>query len=488
MINELTPKQNEQLINFRNECLSIGLSTEPLDRTKHRELVNWLYQTYFNFGGEPKIWYVNSPLTYNLIINILYSINDNFSDNISENLSNNLGDNLSNNLWVDLMDNLRTNFAVNLRNSLIDNLVMMLSNNLKSNLKYNLKESLSDNLWINFRDNIMNNLSDTLSDNLSDNLMVNLLSNRSDDISENLYDILRDNLSDNLSDSLIENLRDNFYNNFNNNLHKNLLNNLYDNLNNNLSDNLSDNLYDNLYDNLKNNLRINLGDNLINNLSKNLRYNLRNNKIFHNAYWGNWDINWISFYFFPYLFLDINYGEKLNNDLINMYELIKSIGSIFFHKNICFISERPLEIHKKGIQLHADGKPALLYSDGYCLWYLNGVRVNREIVMTPADELDCNLILTEKNAEVRREIIRKIGIERVVKKLKCKIIEKSDDGVYQLYEVPIGENRTANYLKMKNPSVDTWHFEGVPEECNTILKSLAWRDGESNYVTPSALT
>jgi hypothetical protein len=41
---------------------------------------------------------------------------------------------------------------------------------------------------------------------------------------------------------------------------------------------------------------------------------------------------------------------------------------------------------------------------------------------------------------------------------------------------------------MLNPSIGTWHFEGVPIECDSISKSLAWRDGEPEYIKPIVLT
>jgi hypothetical protein len=138
--------------------------------------------------------------------------------------------------------------------------------------------------------------------------------------------------------------------------------------------------------------------------------------------------------------------------------------------------------------LHADGKPALLFADGYCLWMLNGVRMPKKIVMTPAKELDCNLILKEKNAEVRREIIRKIGINRVIEKLKATSIDKSLDGQYELMNFNCIDGRFRPYLKMLNPSNGMWHIEGVHPDCRTISQALSWRDGEDDYQKPEILT
>jgi len=145
------------------------------------------------------------------------------------------------------------------------------------------------------------------------------------------------------------------------------------------------------------------------------------------------------------------------------YDLFVNFNSevnfIIPYKGIAFISEKPIAIHWKNQRLHNEKGLAVEYSDGYGLYSLNGVRVPKEIVMTPAEQLDPTLILKEKNAEVRREIVRKIGVERVCQKLGAKVIDKEGD--YELLNLDLGENRIRPYLKMKNPSIGVYHIEGV---------------------------
>jgi hypothetical protein len=62
-------------------------------------------------------------------------------------------------------------------------------------------------------------------------------------------------------------------------------------------------------------------------------------------------------------------------------------------------------------QLHSYTQPALSFKDGYSLWYSNGVRMEKDYILTPAEKLDPKLILKEKNAEVRAQLIKKIGIK-----------------------------------------------------------------------------
>jgi len=263
------------------------------------------------------------------------------------------------------------------------------------------------------------------------------------------------------------NLWNNLWDNFGANLEVNLRANLWDNLRDNLRDNLMDNLRDNLMDNLRDNLRDNLGANLGVKIGDNLR---------DSDFWGQMDMFWIAYYRYPEQYLHVDYGEF--SKVLQLWDTLgKSCGWWYPYENICFVSDRPEQIHKKGVQLHNDSGPAVLYRDGYTLWFLNGVDVGELIVTTPADQLDVNLILTTKNAEVRREIVRKIGIERVCDKLKARVIDIQGD--YSLLLLDLQDGRKRPYLKMLNPSIGTYHIEGVPPDCDTVEKAIAWRNQTS---------
>jgi len=95
--------------------------------------------------------------------------------------------------------------------------------------------------------------------------------------------------------------------------------------------------------------------------------------------------------------------------------------------------------------------------------------------------------LKEKNAEARREIIKKVGIEKVVQRLGANVIDKW--GLYELLTLDIpGMTVNPTYLKMLNPSVGVWHLEGVPPEIKSCQEALAWRDGEAEYILPDTIT
>jgi hypothetical protein len=166
-------------------------------------------------------------------------------------------------------------------------------------------------------------------------------------------------------------------------------------------------------------------------------------------------------------------------------EAANNYHCLWLFDKIAFVSEFPLYIKtNSNKQLHSDGSPAMEYKMDYKLWFLNGVAVTQEIAETPREELNAKIILTERNAEVRREIVRKIGIEKVINSLDCQVLDKKDN--YELLSVDLQDGRLRPYLKMLNPSINTWHIEGVHPNCKTVEESLNWRNGTE--VKPEILT
>jgi hypothetical protein len=135
-------------------------------------------------------------------------------------------------------------------------------------------------------------------------------------------------------------------------------------------------------------------------------------------------------------------------------------------------------------RLHGDGVPVARWEAGECICFLNDMLVSEEVALKPARELDCRLILTERNAEVRREIVRKIGIERIITDLCAVCVDA--EGNYELLLLDLGDSRSRPFLKMKNPSIGVYHIEGVHPDCRTVREALAWRNGTET--PPSVLT
>ena len=187
-------------------------------------------------------------------------------------------------------------------------------------------------------------------------------------------------------------------------------------------------------------------------------------------------IAWIKFY--------ESIGVKITVDY-SVIEDSLEFGNIYPLTKYCVISEKPLEINRNSSGLHNATAPALLYADKTRIWALNGVVVPDWLVLTKWDKLDCHEFAKIQNAEVRREFIRKVGVERLCTELKSEVLDKQGD--YELHLIDLG-GTTGNwpYLKMKNPSIGVWHMEAVAKTCKTVDAALTWRNGTEER--PEVLT
>ncbi|MFA6636911.1 MAG: DUF6745 domain-containing protein [Candidatus Omnitrophota bacterium] len=168
-------------------------------------------------------------------------------------------------------------------------------------------------------------------------------------------------------------------------------------------------------------------------------------------------------------------------------KLIENCYDWMVLKNACILIENPVRLKcNDESRLHSDGSMAIEFKDGFGLWRLNGVRVPEEIVMTPREQLPAKALLKEQNAEVRREIVQKLGIEKVCKDLNARCIDRWKN--YELLLLSLGDRRKRPYLKMINPSMGTYHIEGVEPSCKTVKSALAWRNGMCEYKSPEVLT
>jgi hypothetical protein len=203
--------------------------------------------------------------------------------------------------------------------------------------------------------------------------------------------------------------------------------------------------------------------------------------------YGQHDANWLGYYEY---FKDVCGLEKETEKLAGLWLIAKSAGWYIPHENICWICERHNVLHRDAQgRLHKDEGMALAYPDGWGIYALHGVRMKPEYVLTPAEKLDPKTVLAEPNVDVRRELIRKVGVERMLSHLPHKKLDTL--GNYELYSVELSETvKDARYLKMLNPSIGCWHLEGV--EGNTCQEALNWRAQRlkelSGNWTPSQLT
>ena len=149
------------------------------------------------------------------------------------------------------------------------------------------------------------------------------------------------------------------------------------------------------------------------------------------------------------------------------------------HEKFCIVSDFPEEIHiNNNNQPHCETGPSHRWKDGFSLFYLNGVQVPEWLVMTSSEKIDPQKAIDEKNTDVQREIIRKIGPEKMLKKLGAKTLDTANDpktGLkYELKEMKIG-NINRKYLWFEHASIPgVFYAKPVPPETKKALHGRAW--------------
>lgn len=206
--------------------------------------------------------------------------------------------------------------------------------------------------------------------------------------------------------------------------------------------------------------------------------------ILRNSFHSQYDAGYLAFIDFFRIVCGLTSQTEKN---IPMRDLAYHSNWNFLFEKTAFLCEKPMLIKLNAQKrIHCEDGPSICYRDGFSVYGLNGVRVPKWVVMKKPDEFQATEILKEKNAEVRREIVRKIGITRFCEIVNAQVIDKKDD--YELLNVDLGDGRRRPYLKMINPSIGTIHIEGVAPECKTVTEALAWRNHLKVYEKPKILT
>ena len=257
---------------------------------------------------------------------------------------------------------------------------------------------------------------------------------------------------------------------------------------------LGSSLRSSLWSSLDSSLRSSLDSSLDSSLGSSLRSSLRSSPS-NCWHWGTHDGAWIAFYDFCRR-IGVKY-EKENNAALSLHvQYARSALWASSYEKVSFLCERPTKVHMIRhhhgyLILHCDGGPAVAFRDGFAVWALNGVMVSKKIAETPAEKLDPLIFAKERNVEIRKEILRKIGVDRLQQKLGSKLLDSgvltfpdvNDDpmpreAAYELHLINLsGSTGEWPYLRMWNPSEHCWHLEAVPRECRTVGEALKFRNG-----------
>jgi len=142
-------------------------------------------------------------------------------------------------------------------------------------------------------------------------------------------------------------------------------------------------------------------------------------------------------------------------------------------EDFCLISDRPLTlVTNQNNVLDNDKGPAKEYADGFKLWYLEGVQVDEQIVMSPKSQT-VDQILAEGNEEVRRLRITQYGDE-FFREVGAQELDRRENAIEGTRETLLEITGGMKFLRTFCPSTGDTYILPVDEEITTCNAAQSW--------------
>lgn len=126
--------------------------------------------------------------------------------------------------------------------------------------------------------------------------------------------------------------------------------------------------------------------------------------------------------------------------------------------------------------LHCADGPAVWWPDGARYFFWRGVQVPEAVVTRP-ETLTAALILAERNAEVRRVMVERVGYERFLLESGARPMHQDETGTLYRIEMPDDEPLVLVHVVNATPEPDGSRrrfFLRVPPDMVLAKQAVAW--------------
>lgn len=200
------------------------------------------------------------------------------------------------------------------------------------------------------------------------------------------------------------------------------------------------------------------------------------------AFGLGYDAGWLAFYDF---FQRIGKLPKDNKE----FEVLKNMArsgvwaTVLFDKLAVLIA-RPGGVHlDENNRMHCTTGPSVHFADGSKYFFWHGTKVTEQIIMAP-DTITAKQINDERNSEVVRAIVERLGWQKFMQLIDVKLVDKWFDSQHKLhYELYDFKNRrfelAPRLLKMESPQVHDGtrptYIEPVDPRLKTCEAARKWQ-------------
>jgi len=162
--------------------------------------------------------------------------------------------------------------------------------------------------------------------------------------------------------------------------------------------------------------------------------------------------------------------------------IAENCGWVLPCEHICWASERHNRVCQDEQQrLHAADGPAVAYPDGWELYYWHGVQVSKQVIMHP-EALSAGVVTAERNAEVRRVMIERMGTARYLREAGARKVHTDDWGT--LWQLDQRDDEPIVMVELLNatPEPDgsyARYWLRVPPAMQTAHDAVSWTFAEN---------
>ncbi len=196
-------------------------------------------------------------------------------------------------------------------------------------------------------------------------------------------------------------------------------------------------------------------------------------------YWWSGEISWLSATHLGAVQLKKETVLAWSKPLFEAY--LVGAWILYWTEDTLFWIAKPT-VHTETVngnrRLHNESYAAL-ESDVENLYFWHGVLVPAFVVVRP-DWITVEHIDTERNAEVRRVMLERFGLDKYL--LTGTVIDSQEE--YKLVEKPMADAGTMRALVMKCPTTQAPYVHPVHPDVSTVEEALAWKRGNDDFKNP----
>jgi hypothetical protein len=204
------------------------------------------------------------------------------------------------------------------------------------------------------------------------------------------------------------------------------------------------------------------------------------------SFWGQQDNYWVAHYEFCRK-LGVKYDAEAEKKLKLRHEDVHSCNWWYPFEKAVIAVDRPRVCKLENGVIHSENGRAVEYRDGWGIYALHGVVVPAWVVEKGPEDITASEVLALPNAQQRHEAILKVGVERLKKELKAKVLDtKSRE--YELFTIEVEGRRIGPYLELIDQHTGKHYCEGVgtasgavDASITTWQQAIAWKWGDGTF-------